>query len=243
MSVATNLWRAHNSVDLASMDKEIATVNATALVAPPTTAWPPGPSSRSFLLSALAPGGNPITRFAQMQGRYGNTFAFHLRGRHFTMFIGPDANQYLLATRAAAFAQGASVRLGPVLGKGLLTSEGALHATQRRLIQPAFHRGRIEGYQATMAAETARALDAWRPGTTIDFSAAMHDLTLTIVGRTLFDIDLAHQSSDIGASVNAMIRFLRFRPISLVNFRIDLPGFPTAATLKARRRWTRLSTA
>ncbi|MHB8646676.1 MAG: cytochrome P450 [Thermomicrobiales bacterium] len=133
-------------------DKEIITVNATALAAPSTT-WQPGPSSRAFLRSALLPGTNPITRFTALQSRYGNTFAFHLRGRHFTMFIGPDANQYLLATNAAAFAQGASVRLGPVLGKGLLTSDGPLHATQRRLIQPAFHRGRIERYQATMAAE------------------------------------------------------------------------------------------
>jgi cytochrome P450 len=211
-------------------------VNATVLAAPPITTWPPGPSSRSFLMSALAPGVNPITRFTQMQARYGNAFAFHVRGRHFTMFIGPDANQYLLATRAAAFTQGASVRLGPVLGKGLLTSEDPLHATQRRLIQPAFHRGRIEAYQATMAAETARMLDGWRAGTTIDFSAAMHDLTLTIVGRTLFDIDLAQQSSDIGQSVNAMIRFLRFRPVSFFTMQIDLPGFPYRRYLESKAK-------
>ena len=100
------------------MEKEFVTVNASALVAPARTEWPPGPSSRAFLLSALAPGTNPITRFAQMQARYGNTFAFHVRGRHFTMFIGPDANQYLLATRAASFAQGASVRLGRCSARG-----------------------------------------------------------------------------------------------------------------------------
>jgi len=211
-------------------------VNATALAAPDVTAWPPGPSPRSFLLSALAPGTNPIARFTQLQARYGNAFAFHVRGRHFTMFIGPDANQYLLATHAAAFTQGASVRLGPVLGKGLLTSNGPLHTRQRRLIQPTFHRGRIEAYQAVMAAETARMLDAWRPGARLDFSAAMHDLTLTIVGRTLFDIDLAHQSSDIGRSVNAMIRFLRFRPVSLVNIRIDLPGFPYRRFLEGKAK-------
>lgn len=211
-------------------------MNATALAAPPATAWPPGPSSGAFLLSALAPGVNPIARFTRMQARYGNTFAFHARGRHFTMFIGPDANQYLLATRPGAFAQGASVRLGPVLGKGLLTSEDPLHATQRRLIQPAFHRGRIEAYQAAMAAETARMRDSWRAGATIDFSAAMHDLTLTIVGRTLFDIDLGHRSSEIGRSVNAMIRFLRFRPVSLVTFQIDLPGFPYRRYLESKAK-------
>jgi cytochrome P450 len=216
-------------------DKEIITVNA-ALAVPSATTWPPGPSSPAFLRSALMPGTNPIARFTALQARYGNAFSFHLRGRHFAMFIGPDANQYLLATNAAAFAQGASVRLGPVLGKGLLTSDGALHATQRRLVQPAFHRGRIEAYQATMAAETARMLDTWRADETLDFTAAMHDLTLTIVGRTLFDVDLAHQAGDIGASVNAMIRFLRFRPIALTNRRINLPGMPYHRFLKYKAR-------
>ncbi len=211
-------------------------MNATALAAPPATAWPPGPSSGAFLRSALMPGTNPIARFEALQARYGNTFSFHLRGRHFTMFIGPDANQYLLATNAAAFAQGASVRLGPVLGKGLLTSDGALHARQRRLVQPAFHRGRIEAYQATMAAETARMLDTWRADETLDFTAAMHDLTLTIVGRTLFDVDLAHQAGDIGASVNAMIRFLRFRPVALTNRQVNLPGMPYHRFLKNKAR-------
>ncbi len=211
-------------------------MNATALAVSAATTWPPGPSSRAFLRSVLTPGINPITRFVALQKRYGNAFAFHLRGRHFAMFIGPDANQYLLATNAAAFTQGASVRLGPVLGRGLLTSNGAFHDTQRRLIQPAFHRGRIEGYQAVMATETARMLDGWRAGETLDFSAAMHDLTLTIVGRTLFDIDLAHQAGDIGESVNAMIGFLRFRPVSLLNTPINLPGMPYHRFLKYKAK-------
>ncbi len=211
-------------------------MNATALTAPAATIWPPGPSSRAFLRSALVPGVNPITRFTALQKRYGNAFAFHLRGRHFAMFIGPDANQYLLVTNAAAFAQGASVRLGPVLGKGLLTSDGAFHDTQRRLIQPAFHRGRIEGYQAAMAAETARMLDTWHAGQTLDFSAAMHDLTLTIVGRTLFDVDLAYQSGAIGESVNGMIGFLRFRPISFLNMQVNLPGFPYRRFLESKAK-------
>lgn len=225
-----------NSGGLPGTNKEIATVNATALAALPATAWPPGPSSRAFLRSTLRPGTNPIARFTALQARYGNAFAFHLRGRHFTMFIGPDANQYLLATNAAAFAQGASVRLGPILGKGLLTSDGPVHATQRRLVQPAFHRGQIEGYQATMAAETVRMLDTWRADQTLDFSVAMHDLTLTIVGRTLFDVDLAHQSGDIGQSVTAMIGFLRFRPVALFNRQIDLPGFPYHRFLQSKAK-------
>lgn len=218
----------------AMLNKEIVTVNATALAASAAPAWPPGPPAHEFILRSLLPGSNPIARFTDLQARYGNAFSIHARGRHLAMFIGPDANQYVLATHAASFWQGASVRLGPVLGKGLLTSNGPLHAQQRRLVQPAFHRGRIEGYQEVMACETARMRETWRAGEEIDFSAAMHDLTLTIVGRTLFDLDLANQSGGIGKSVTAMVRFFRFRPIALVNLQINLPGFPYHRFLRGK---------
>src|SRR5262249_4936906 len=55
-------------------------------------------------------------------------------------------------------------------------------------------------------------------------------------GRTLFDVDLAHQSGDIGASVTAMVRYLRFRPISLSRLRIDLPGMPYRRYLRNRAK-------
>ena len=80
------------------------------------TEWPPGPTARQFLRMAIMPFSTPISRFTQIQKRYGNTFSFHLRGRHFAMFTGADANQYILGSHAAKFAQGAGFRLGELLG-------------------------------------------------------------------------------------------------------------------------------
>lgn len=197
-----------------------------ALPAPPVAPWPPGPSGLRFLLAAVMPRSTPIARFAWLQRRYGNTFGFTLRGHRFVMCIGADANAYLLGAGAAKFAQGAAARLGGALGAGLLTSEGELHARQRRLVMPAFHRSSIERYQSAMVADTRRMLDGWRAGQTLDFSAAMHALTLVIAGRTLFGVDLAGEAGDLGHAIATIIDSLRVRPLSLHNIRRDLPGLP-----------------
>jgi cytochrome P450 len=197
------------------------------------TEWPPGPTARQFLRMAIMPFSTPISRFTQIQKRYGNTFSFHLRGRHFAMFIGADANQYILGSHAAKFAQGAGFRLGELLGNGLLTSEGAFHDRQRRLVMPAFHRGRIEAYQAMMVADTLRLIDPWRAGQTLDFSAAMHDLTLTIAGRTLFSVDLLNDARDLGQAITDSINSLRVRPLSPRNIRKNIPGLPYHRALKS----------
>jgi cytochrome P450 len=197
------------------------------------TEWPPGPSARRFLLMAVMPGSTPISRFARLQRQYGDTFGFNLRGRRFAMFIGADANQYILGSHAAKFAQGAGFRLGGLLGNGLLTSEGAFHDRQRRLVMPAFHRGRIEAYQATMADDTVRFIGPWRAGQMLDFSAAMHDLTLTIAGRTLFSADLLHEARDLGRAITDSINSLRVRPLSFRNIQKDIPGLPYHRALKS----------
>lgn len=54
-----------------------------------------------------------------------------------------------------------SLRL--LLGDGLLTMDGEFHRQQRRLVQPAFHKHRIETYAETMAQLTQEELATWQP--------------------------------------------------------------------------------
>src|SRR5207253_1119895 len=77
---------------------------------------------------------------------------------------------------------------------GLLTSEGAMHLRQRRLMQPAFHRERIAGYGRTMAEYADRTRGGWTDGATLDIAQEMMRLTLSIAGKTLFDVDIEKQA-------------------------------------------------
>ncbi|MBO0867164.1 MAG: cytochrome P450 [Micromonosporaceae bacterium] len=76
------------------------------------------------------------------------------------------------------------------LGRGLLTSDAQLHRRQRRLIQPMFHHDRIAGYGRTFVELAGRALDDWRDGEIRDVHRDMAELTLAIVARTVFDVDI-----------------------------------------------------
>lgn len=76
------------------------------------------------------------------------------------------------------------------LGRGLLTSGAELHRRQRRLIQPMFHHERIAGYGRTFVELAGRAVAGWRDGDTRDVHRDMAELTLGIVARTVFDVDI-----------------------------------------------------
>ena len=90
-------------------------------------------------------------------------------------------------------------RLRIFLGNGLVTSDGSVHKRNRRLVQPAFHHRRIEEYAALMQQEASAMTDGWREGRPIDVTDALMQLTLRVVGRTLF-------SSDLGSdAVNSVV--------------------------------------
>ena len=96
-------------------------------------------------------------------------------------------------------------RVRSFLGNGLVTSDGAVHKRNRRLVQPAFHRERISSYAAVMEQEASAMTAAWRDGEPIDVTAALMHLTLRVVGRTLFSSELATDVVDAVVSTVPVI--------------------------------------
>ena len=75
----------------------------------------------------------------------------------------PEHIEYVLRTHADNFMKDRLTRwLIPLVGEGLLTSEGAFWRRQRRLAQPAFQHQQIERYAAVMVEHTERMLETWR---------------------------------------------------------------------------------
>ncbi len=104
----------------------------------------------------------------------------------------PDAIEELLVTRNRDFIKSPGVQLlRPLLGDGLLLSEGDTWLRQRRLVQPAFHRQRVAGYGEVMAALAARHAAAWTDGATVELYGEMMAVTQAIVGKTLFDAEVS----------------------------------------------------
>ena len=96
----------------------------------------------------------------------------------------------------------------PLLGDGLLNSEGEQHRERRKLVAPAFAHQRVSKYAAVMREHAVAAQAAWRDGERIDVAHAMTRLTLGIVGRTLFDVDLLDRADTLGRDITSMQTYL-----------------------------------
>lgn len=89
-------------------------------------------------------------------------------------------------------------------GDGLLFSEGTHWKRQRKLIQPAFHHGRIGRYAARMVALTETMLTTWVEGETRYLNADMHALTLKIVVDALFQTDITRDTEQIAEGMQML---------------------------------------
>jgi cytochrome P450 len=168
-------------------------------------AFPPGPGPLTAIRGMLP--GRDMARipafFRATVDRYGPIASFRIARRRFFFVNDPAAIEELLVTRGRSFVKGRGTeRLGRLLGQGLLTSNGALHLRQRRLVQPAFHRERIAAYAAAMVARAERFARGVAPGQKLEIDAEMSRLTLGIAAETLFGTDVDRDAGTIGAALD-----------------------------------------
>ncbi|MFE9751108.1 cytochrome P450 [Saccharothrix saharensis] len=77
-------------------------------------------------------------------------------------------------------------RVRATVGNGVGSCPHAEHRRQRRLIQPAFHRARLERYAAVMEEESSALTSGWRHGQVVDVYPALFGAALRTVLRCLF---------------------------------------------------------
>ncbi|MGB5693955.1 MAG: cytochrome P450 [Flavobacteriaceae bacterium] len=76
--------------------------------------------------------------------------------------------------------------LAKYIGKGLLTSNGEHWRVHRRMIQPAFHKKKLEGLLSIMNKAIESELEQIKPGHEIDVYRLMSDLAFQVVAQSLF---------------------------------------------------------
>jgi cytochrome P450 len=169
---------------------------------------------------------------------YGDVVPIRVVNRRLILLSHPDLIEEVLTARARHTTKTTILQmLRPVLGDGLLLSEGDTWLRQRRLIQPAFHRQRIAAYGDVMAGYADRGMASWKDGQTRDIHADMMTITQAIVAKTLFDADVSDAAYDVGHALHVLMEDFSRRRLSLVR----LPRFvPTPSRRRAARAIARL---
>ena len=145
----------------------------------------------------------------------------------------PDHVKYVLQDNHLNYSKGFNYRrMEPFLGRGLLTAEGEEHLRNRRLAQPAFHKQRIAGFADLMQRHTAKMLDGWAPGASMDLHAQMMKLTLAVVGEALFSSDVSTRADDVGSALSQVLEITNHRFESIF---VPPKFFPTPENLRFHR--------
>jgi cytochrome P450 len=154
---------------------------------------------------------DPTAYVGDLGRRSVDVWNFRAGWRNLFLVNNPELIQNILVTHDWNFIKGRGLRASrPMLGQGLLTSEGELHRRQRRLAQPGFHSSRLALYCHEIVRCAADLVSEWKQQPNPAVSEEMMRLTLRIVGLTLFSADVAHESAAVGASLTAAMKiFLR----------------------------------
>jgi cytochrome P450 len=174
--------------------------------------------------------------FLTMLSKLGDVSAFRI-GKIPAFFINhPDLIRDLLVTNHAKFIKGRALqRAKGLLGEGLLTSEKEFHLRQRRMIQPAFHRARINEYAKSMIEFGEKMAGEWKGGETRDIDKEMMRLTLRIVGKTLFSANVGDDADEVGRAMTTIVSMFNFILLPFSELLEKLPLPPITRLKNARK--------
>ena len=202
---------------------------------------PPGPKGRVVTGNLLSYTADQLGYLTQCARGYGDIVRLRLLNVPAVLLNHPNHIEYVLVKNNRNFIKSRGERHAlSHLGGGLLTSEGSFWRRQRRLVQPAFHRTRIEAYGEEMVRSTERTIDLWRDNQRRDVHQDMSRLTLEIVSRTLFGTLPSAEFEEIGDALAVIMR--RFSGRGGIMFQIP-ERVPTPANrrfLKALRLLDRI---
>lgn len=203
----------------------------------------PGPKGLPWLgnlLTISRKGMYPMIR--KSWDTYGDGFRIMLGGLSMNVFLKPDDIKHVFLTNRHKYGKRQAydgIRM--LVGNGLLTSEGDEWRERRRVMQPAFHRPSIMEMCSDMTDAGVRLLEDWEreyeDGQSIEIYSEMMHVTLDIIGRTLFNIDLSSSADKTAQAFHSALEILSVRGNNLLNLPMSIP---TPSNRKLKKALTTL---
>jgi cytochrome P450 len=183
---------------------------------------------------------SPIAFCTDLFKEYGDIVRFRIGPYLVHLIANPDFIQHVLQDNNDNYVKGRSyVAFEPIIGNGLLTSEGEFWRRQRRLANPSFHRDKLNGFVSMFAEQAGSMLDEWeacaRNQEVIDVSKEMMRLTFGVVGRALFSLDLEKDAREVGDAITVALAEASRRADLMIPMPLWLPTQSNQQYAQARQ--------
>jgi len=197
----------------------------------------PGPRGYALLGSLLDIRRDRLRFLMDVTREFGDVVRFRMGPKTFHLINQPDGIKHVLQDNYRNYHKGIGLaQAEPLLGKGLLTSEGEFWLNQRRLMQPAFHPQRIMEFAPAITDATGSMLERWQTCAKheqpLDISLEMMGVTLDILGRTLLGTDIYSEADAVGDAFALALKQAIRHMVAIFN----LPeSVPTPRNLRFRK--------
>lgn len=173
---------------------------------------PPGPNAIRSLMAILgAQGGAPL-RLQDLARKYPKLAHMRVGSEHLYVLNDPDLIWELYQVNGRHTVKARLIQqIRVIIGDGLLVSEGQVHKSQRRMMEQAFRKDRLEAYAQTMVEETAEHIEQWQDGQRVNMTQDMGNLTFKIVGKTLFGTDVSDSSGELSQALDQVTGYFSTR--------------------------------
>jgi cytochrome P450 len=138
---------------------------------------------------------HPHAFAAEAAARHGGLAAFRILHRRMLAVSHPDYIRHILVTQHERYERSFHYRPSQqVVGKGLITTDGAYWKMRRRQIQPAFRSDTVRRIEPAVHAAAGEMFTRWenlrRAGQPVPIVAEMQTLALTVICRALLSVGI-----------------------------------------------------
>ncbi len=138
-------------------------------------------------------------KFLLCMAEKNDVYGFHIGLVPMILFNKPEHVQSILVELADDFYKGRLMHKA-FTGNGLFISEGEVHRRQRKLMAPAFQPRQIANYVDSIAHYGEQIQQKWNDGAVIDLNQQMIALTMSVIGKVVFDVDVFTETDELGAA-------------------------------------------
>lgn len=162
--------------------------------------WPAGPRGKWLTGHLTEFSSRPLEFLERCVREHGDFVPIRFLNKPAVILNDPAAIEEVLVTQSRSFTKMRGYDtpfVGRLFGNGLLTSDGATWLRQRKMMQPAFHRGKLSVYAPVIVHLAEKMIAEWKSNETRPTHADLTNLTGQVVIKAMFDCDVPPEIHDL----------------------------------------------